>query len=329
MQYFCTLFNSFYLSRGLAMYNSLVRQTSDFHLFIFAFDQPSCELLKGMDLPSATIISLQEFETEELLSVKDSRTVGEYCWTCTSFTIWHCIHHYNLDHCTYLDADLLFFSDPKVLTDEMGENDVLITRHNYSKEYDQSELSGIYCVQFLTFKNTVRGLKALDWWCKVCLDWCYSRFEDGKFGDQKYLDDWTERFEGVHVLENYGGGVAPWNSKDYKFQDAGGRVIIQSEREQKTELVFYHFHDFRYCENGNFRLTAEQYLLNGDVVRNVYQPYAKGLKQAEQQVTQFDPKAVYHERLLPMKWIYVSLSRRIRFMVSGAHKNYAKKSYLL
>lgn len=329
MQYFCTLFNSFYLSRGLAMYNSLVRETSDFHLFIFAFDQSSCELLREMNLSSATIISLQEFETKELLSVKDSRTAGEYCWTCTPFTIWHCMHTYNLDHCTYLDADLLFFSDPKVLTDEMGEKDVLITRHNYSPEYDQSKLSGVYCVQFVTFKNTIKGLDVLNWWRQSCLDWCYNRFEDGKFGDQKYLDDWTERFEIVHVLEHHGGGVAPWNSKEYKYENAGDGVKMINERGEEFPLVFYHFHDFKYCVNNSIRLTGEMYLLMNDVIELVYRPYLKALQQAENQVARLDIEAVCHEQLFPMKWITVSLSRRIHFMIKGVYKNYSKRYRLI
>ena len=82
----------------------------------------------------------------------------------------------------------------------------------------------------------------LNWWRESCNAWCYARLEDGKFGDQKYLDDWTIRFEGVHVLENLGGGVAPWNIQQYKFE------------EKPFELVFYHFHGFKFLENNRVEL---------------------------------------------------------------------------
>lgn len=310
------------------MYYSLLKQTSDFQLYIFAFDEQSREILTRLNLSNVIVISLEEFETQELLSVKEGRTQGEYCWTCTSSTVWHCIHKYELDHCTYLDADLLFFSDPKVLTDEMGDNAVLITSHRYSQEYDQSELSGIYCVQFVTFKNTEAGLKVLDWWRQACLDWCFNRFEDGKFGDQKYLDDWTTRFEGVHVLQHIGGGVAPWNSKDYDYESVAGRTWISNAQSPKVPLVFYHFHDFRYCENDSFRLTAEQYFLKEGVINSAYVPYARALEAAEQQIKQIDNRAVLHENPLPLKWIKISLTRRIRFLLTGSYKNYFKRSKL-
>jgi hypothetical protein len=327
MQYFCTLFNSAYLSRGLAMYFSLVEQCADFHLYVFAFDDHCYETLQNLELKHVTVVSLREFESAELLAVKADRTAGEYCWTCTSSTIWYCIHTYSLDHCTYIDADLLFFADPKVLTDEMGEKSVLITEHRYSAEHDQSALSGIYCVQFITFKNTPAGLQALDWWRKACLAWCYRRFEDGKFGDQKYLDDWTTRFEGVHVLKHLGGGVAPWNNQEYAYQKKENQVCVKTASEEQP-LVFYHFHDFRYCIDRVFRLTAEQYTLKKEVIDLVYRPYARALAAAEKKVRMLDQTTVFHEPLFSLNWVKTNFGRKTNFLLMGSYKNYYKQSKL-
>jgi hypothetical protein len=329
MQHFCTLFNSYYLSRGLALYRSLVGQAIDFHLYIIAFDDDCEEVLRQLNLSHATVISLRDFETPALLAVKADRTPGEYCWTCTSFTIWYCIHTFSLSHCTYLDADLLFFDDPALLTSEMGANSVLITEHRYSNEHDQSELSGIYCVQFVTFKNTTEGLTVLSWWMNACLNWCFARFEDGKFGDQKYLDDWTTRFTGIHVLQHRGGGIAPWNATDYTYETHLDKVMLTAENGKKTSLVFYHFHDFRYCAEQSFRLTAEQYTLHSDVKSVVYSAYLKALAEAENQIRAVQPLAVLHEPPMPLKWIKVSLSRRVQFLLKGHYKNYVGKSALI
>src|SRR5213075_3097505 len=103
----------------------------------------------------------------------------------------------------------------------------------------------IYCVQFMCFKNNEDGLTALKWWRERCLEWCYNRVEDGKFGDQKYLDDWPERFSGiVWELKNIGGGVAPWNVQQYKFIKANKNKIsgIEKNTGDNFELVFFHFH---------------------------------------------------------------------------------------
>ena len=84
---FCTLFDSGYLSRGLAMYESLNRHCKDFHLYVFAFNDECFSVLKSLYLANMTVISLPEFEDEELLKVKPTRSRGEYCWTCSSSTI--------------------------------------------------------------------------------------------------------------------------------------------------------------------------------------------------------------------------------------------------
>ncbi len=276
---FCTLFDTFYLSRGLALYESLEQHCAQFHLYIFAFDNKCLHFLREQKLKHATIISLQEFEDEELLRVKPTRTRGEYCWTCTSSTILFVLNNYNVDNCTYLDSDLYFFSSPQALFDEMGDNSVLITPHRYTKQYDQNERTGIYCVQFVTFKKDEKGLKVLNWWRNACLEWCYNRMEDGKFGDQKYLDNWPTQFYGVHILQHLGGGVAPWNMQQYSFTKAENKIIGKELATTKTfELIFFHFHSLMFVSPSYFS-PRPYYKRNKSVIELVFNPYAKKIKQ--------------------------------------------------
>jgi len=276
---FCTLFDSNYAAKGLAMYHSLEKQCSNFHLYIFAFDDEIFELLRQLSLANVTVVSLAEFEDDELLWVKPTRNKAEYCWTSTSSTILYCLKQFNLSHCTYIDADLFFFSNPRLLIEEMGDADVLITSHRYTPDFDVSVIGGKYCVQFMTFKNTENGLKVLNWWRNACLDWCYARVEDGKFGDQKYLDDWTTRFVGVHELQHLGGGVAPWNMQQYEFK-ISKECILGTEIATGVEfnLVFFHFHALLSFKKGIWReFYFEKYPLPISVKRYIYMQYIKEL----------------------------------------------------
>jgi len=240
---FCTLFDINYINHGLTMYESLKRHCEDFHLYVFAFCDKSYNLLKKLNLEKVTVISLKEFEDEELLKVKPTRSKGEYCWTCTSSTILYCLKNFNLENCTYLDADLYFYDNPKILIDEMEANQktVLITEHRYTPRHDASKTSGKYCVQFMTFKNEPKALEVLNWWRNSCIEWCYARYEDGKFGDQKYLDDWLTRFDCIHSLENLGGGVGPWNIQQYDFKQKNKKIyLIKKSDKSKTPVIFFH-----------------------------------------------------------------------------------------
>jgi hypothetical protein len=325
---FCTLFNSTYLSRGLAMYESLEEHCPSFSLYIFAFDQDCFDALTKLSLKNATIISLHEFEDEKLLTVKPARSSGEYCWTCTPSTILYCIEKYNLNECTYIDADLLFFSDPKILIEELGEShSVLITEHRYTLKYDQTLTSGKYCVQFITFKNDKNGLIVLNWWRDACLEWCFNRLEDNKFGDQKYLDDWLTRFEGVKELQNLGGGVAPWNVQQYTFIRTNNQVIGKEISSGKNfNLIFYHFHDFKYAIKNIF-LFANSYILNNNVTKFIYKPYVNSLVRAEAKIKTFSPIRSHEE--INIDWFGHSLRRTLRINLFGHYKNYYRKNYLL
>jgi hypothetical protein len=302
------------------MHQSLLEHCKNFHLYVFAFDDESYRILNGADLQHATIIPLADFENEDLLRVKKDRTKGEYCWTCTPSTILYCINTYNLPHCTYLDADLFFFDDPRQLTDEMNDSSVLITEHRYTEKYDQSAVSGIYCVQFVTFKNTADGMEVLNWWKDRCIEWCYGRVEDGKFGDQKYLDDWTSRFNGVHVLDHEGGGLAPWNIQQYTIE--GNRWAVTNKKTgKKFPVVFYHFHHLTFTQANKVDL-GSLYDLKAPGVVAMYTLYLK-------KIIDMNRKLVGQFGFLPRLRAPATGSARIREVIVKLYRLIAGKYHVL
>jgi hypothetical protein len=278
MNNFCTLFDRNYFYKGLAMYNSLFANCSeDFNLWILCMDDLTYELLEKMNLPKIKLISLKEFESPELLKVKAGRSVAEYSWTCASNFIWFLLQkHHEAETMVYLDADLYFFNDPKVLIKELGDKDVMITEHRYTKEYEQTYSSGKYCVQFMIFKNNQNGRAVLDWWRLACLDWCFSYLDNGRLGDQKYLDDWTDRFEGIHELQHLGGGVAPWNAQQYNFSVKDGKIFGSIDNNNWL-LIFYHFHSFRLISPHEY-FPVLGYELSRNVINIIYDTYFRALQ---------------------------------------------------
>ena len=112
---FCTLFNVNYLDKGLVLYNSLERSCPNFILYILAMDDKCYDVLKTLNYKNLVPIRMVDFEDEELLRVKPLRSMGEYCWTCSSSLIRYVLCTFHTDYCTYIDADLYFYSDPSVI----------------------------------------------------------------------------------------------------------------------------------------------------------------------------------------------------------------------
>ncbi len=323
MHNFCTLFDSHYLPRGLAMYESLKKHCGDFHLYIFAFDEKCLEILKEFNLDNVTVISLEEFENDKLLGIKQSRTRGEYCWTCTSSSILYVLEKYKVPDCTYLDADIYFYEDPEILLDELKDKSVLITEHGFTEKYAQGIVNGKYCVQFTAFKNNENGLRVLKDWVAKCLDWCHARYENGKFGDQKYLDTWTQDYDCVKVLEHKGGGVAPWNIQRFKINSSDKKFILEdiSSKEQ-FPMVFYHFHDIKFDTKGNLNpVNYYEYDIDKQVRDIIYKPYLEHIGSISKQI------GLIHIDYQPYNRITVSVSGHIRVILHKTAVNF-KTAYI-
>ena len=277
---FCTLFDSYYLSRGINLYNSLERNCLDFHLYIFAFDDNSYNILVSLGLKNATIISLIDFETEELLSVKSKRTISEYCWTCTASTISYSIEKFNLSHCTYLDADMMFFTKLDKIFNEIGDASVALTPHNFTNDLKQEEVYGKYCVQFVFFKNDKDGLMALNWWKQSCIDWCYATLEDKRYGDQKYLNFLAEKFTKVIDINNIGVGVAPWNINRFTVSRDKNNLLMEEKTNKNFQfpLIFFHYQGLEFTEYDNYiEAQASNIKIPNYILELIYTPYIQNI----------------------------------------------------
>jgi hypothetical protein len=286
MRHFCTLFDRNYVFKALVLHRSLERHCPSFHLTTFCFDGEAKRVVDALELPNVSTVALEELEAfdAELLSVKPDRSQVEYMWTSTpSLPLYELGTRPELDEVTYLDADLMFFSDPEPLFEELGDDSVLITPHRFSPELAHHAINGIYNVQFLTFRRDERGLEALNWWHDRCIEWCYYRFEDGKLGDQKYLDDWPERFAGVHVSRHKGCGLAPWNITQFDVHETAEGIYVDED-----PLIFFHYHRVRLLSDG-YVWRPPGYYISPENRRLVYDPYLEELGRAVQQVQERVP----------------------------------------
>lgn len=289
---FCTLFDSYYLDKAIALYRSLERQTEDFTLYIFAFDEKSFDVLSTMDLKHAVILRNTVFENDQMLKLKEERSKAEYCWTCTPVVIEYVLDHFNVDSCTYIDADLYFFSDPKLLIDEIEESggDIGIMPHRFpdtSRGRHFLKRSGKYCVEFNYFNQTENSRKALTWWKERCLEWCYHIYEADRMGDQKYIEKFPVLFKNVHEFQYLGGGVAPWNLNQYVYYRNVGRELYLKNKKDKKEfkVIFYHFQNLRYLSNDLINISSETH--SKATKDALYRPYLKEIKQIRQELLEY------------------------------------------
>ncbi len=276
---FCTYLDSNYLTRGLALYRSLVRQAAPFRLWVLCHDDVAYDMLCGLDLSGLVPICLGEFELgdDELVQAKANRSRMEYYFTCTASLLLHILErHPEVDVITYVDADLFFFSDPRPIYEELGDNSVLITAHRFPSHLRHLEQFGVYNVGLACFRRNKHGLECLRWWRDRCIEWCYDCTEPGRFADQKYLDDWPTRFTGVVVLEHKGAGLAPWNLGAYALCLSGGQVHVDGDR-----LVFFHFHGLQQLHRWLYNSHLKRYRVRADSLlrHHIYGPYIRELHQ--------------------------------------------------
>lgn len=310
---YCTVFDKGFLSRGLALYYSVLQHHQEpFRHFMLCLDDNTYEILTKMKLAYVTPVSMKEFEDEKLLAMKKTRSFREYCWSLSSiFTHYVLTHFPDSEMVAYLDGDLFFFASPKKIFRDFeaaGNKSILIIPHNLPPAQKAKEDSvGKYNVGMLIFKNDENGRACLTWWKEKTMEWCYEKIEPGKFGDQKYLDYFEEKFKGVFVYRQKGACLAGWNIANYKgkIEKKGETVFIDGD-----PLLFFHFSQFKLYwpsshwlpsgpanEYGYFMPSVEKEL--------IYRHYTEALYGAQERIRLIDPS--FTHGMIPRPSLYTQI----------------------
>jgi hypothetical protein len=295
---YCTYFDSGYLSRGLALIDSMREHGDNSPVWVLALDDAAKQYLDSAALPGVFTLTIADLEgaEPELPALKAARSRMEYFFTSTPLLMrW--VTRKQSDPSTvvvYLDSDLFFFDDPSLVFDALGDGSVGIIEHNYPPQLAKKLAKyGRFNVGWVGIRADDNGRACLDWWARSTLEWCFDKPEDGKYADQGYLDRFPEKFDGVRVLESSGFNLAPWNTGGHQLASVDDTVVVDSTE----RLVFFHFHGVRHV--GNWYVSSQ--LIYGaqmnQVLRDcVYTPYLRRLETASATVAATLGSPATHKR---------------------------------
>jgi len=271
MNYFCTYFDWNYRHKGYVMWESLERHCPEYHLWVLALDDAVKEALAQLRLPNVSVIAMTSFEDDELRATRATRSLREFYWTCTPGWMLYVLENAPVDHVNYVDADLMFFADPGPVFQEIGNESLAITPHDFPLRLKHMEGNGRYNVGLVHAKKDENGLACIREWKRLCLNWCYLRHDPqhpGWFCDQKYWDSELEHRWHVHAIQHKGGNRAPWNAEHHAWSVRDGHVYVDDD-----PLLWWHYHGYE----GAHRMYPSTYIVSGLQRQYVYGPYVEAI----------------------------------------------------
>ena len=209
-----TLFAQNYMSRGLAMLESVQKySTAPLRITVLAMDVETESYLEKAQIPNLHFISIEDFQDPDFRKLLESRPFRELCWTAAS-----CLTNYvfkkdsESEFIIYIYSDCYFFSDiAKLCAQWNAESNIFVHEHRYSAGRLQWEATaGRFNVGVVGFRGKSKEAEAcLAKWRQQVLDVCELNPELGLCGDQGYLNEWPTAYPGLQIMSSPGEGAAP------------------------------------------------------------------------------------------------------------------------
>jgi hypothetical protein len=231
----------------VAMVHSFLDYNPDSNIKILCLDIQTNNFLSEVfqDDSRIELYALTDLDVSTINSILGNRTYQEFCWSLASIFLNFTLLKFSKS-VIYLDSDIYFFGNIKSILREIEGFSVAATPHRFSKHLEYLNVVGNFNVQFVYIKNDSIGYEVSNEWAKQCITNCSTDLENGFYGDQKYLDEWPQKYLGsFKSIENIGAGVGPWNFDQYRISKVSDQLTVD-----QVPLIFFHFHGLLLTKNG-------------------------------------------------------------------------------
>ncbi|MEH6852846.1 glycosyl transferase, partial [Bacillus pseudomycoides] len=266
------------LIQGLTCYYSLESHSENFTIWICCMDDVTYRILTNLKLKHAILIHVNDIENQELLSIKNERSLQEYCWTLKAPLCLHILKYYSeVDHIVYCDADMYFFTKPNIILDEWWKYSVFLCPQRGTK--DLENVHGIYQAGLIGFKNDSNSKDILKWWKDRCLEYCKNVYDIkmNRWGDQKYLDYIPNIFSNIKIMTHKGIDAAPWNvilNNAHSIAKIEDKIFIDQD-----ELIAFHFGSMQIINTNEFDLWKQESVeMDQSILKYIYIPYIEKIR---------------------------------------------------
>lgn len=302
MRNYYTLGDKRYLPHLCTLLDSMFENFSgDYKVHVLALDDTVESFLKKKKCDARVkVVSLSEinedFEIRAIRYLPPSREAVsnagasnkdpgfvQYCWALSScFGRW-LMERLNIS-VTYIDADIMFFSDIQAFFDEIGDKSIGFVRHRIPYLYT----SGEFNVGVLHFKNDGPGRSALRRWSQFMMDPNNSYAPGfGTCGDQKYLEVLQLIYrKDLSIVDKNFGHLAPWSVTTHSYED--GKIVWEG---RKQVLSYFHFAHFVLQDEGYRAAYANEWIWGDPLkvhpfVNDAYDVYHSRMRSYSKEIAQ-------------------------------------------
>jgi hypothetical protein len=241
-----TLCSNNYLAQAITLGHSLLHFNQDYIFKIGLVDKKNAQIdYSGIPFEIVEVDTIGILYFEEMVF---QYNIVELNTSVKPSYFKYFLKNANPDTVIYLDPDIQVFAPLIDLERELVMSDIVITPHfltpiNDNKWQAEEDFlnSGLYNLGFIAIKNSINGVKMLNWWEERLRTKAYIDFKRGLFTDQIWINFVPIFFDRVKIFTHSGYNVAYWNLHERIINLIDGIYYINND----LQLVFYHFASFR------------------------------------------------------------------------------------